>query len=78
MAFLVGSVNSKLNRSPSFLLSDRDAVVQPPSGLNLRDFQLYQVAGSKFAVNCQIEEGKASFVATQLESDSYGPDVFWF
>jgi hypothetical protein len=68
----------KLNRTPSFLLSNRDAVMQAPSSLNLSDFQLYQVAGSKFAVYCQIEEGKASFIATQLESDSYCPNVLWF
>ena len=39
-----------------FLLNDRNAVVQPPSGLNLSDFQLHQVAGPQFAVDCQIEK----------------------
>lgn len=59
----------------SLLLHDHGARGNDTAVAHIPDAQLHQVAGSQFAVDRQIEQGKLAGSVCDLEADANRPDI---
>src|SRR5690554_2231725 len=68
----------KLNRLTSLLLDDLRPVQNLTVSGNISNQELYQIAGSEFAVNCRVEHRQLADVLCNLQPNPDSPYLFEF